>query len=611
MPFPRPGKTESPQQPAVPVPRRKPIAGKISSSSSSSAHSGTKYTAVSSIPEEIVSSFDPMTPPVSPLPPSAIPIDDLPTRLTPMPLHELEASKRAPDTPDNVIFSGSPPQFINRSVSVVFESLGLSAFTTAITAEGFETEEDLLELTEESARDLGVDLCMKRGHLIRFLRWLRERSADSMNRQKANFQGSDMADIISRVGVMESKLAELVLAVSEGRCNGDIGNEGALRGLSHSQASSIEPGVTSPSKSTHVTLPCEDDQEVGRLPNNDLTIRETASDSILDPLRKEVAQSNDLLIQEIMNVEVRAIDREDALRSELGEELSDALELLKDVATNSDHRSADREEALTNRIEAIERAFNAEKQSNRMREAMAPKQVPAIDDAHQRAWEGNMNARLEAMDVKTTATLASLTAQATAASEAAANARAASISAATAAAASLTADEVGRRVEALRVEVQVVKAAAAEASTVALAGKRIRDLRVAGFSVSRLRLIHPRLTAKDCQEGGYSASEVYSQGLLPVPSAADCKGLDVVYNGTEVRHGASTLRTPIYAKVIGEVRGGDILITPLQGSGNAACLLENLRLLEWSSASVSNEGSLSSRRGNNGERSADKAVTFW
>jgi len=600
MPFPRPDGSESSQQPAVPVPRRKPITSKTSSSR---AHPDSGHTAVSSIREDVVSSFVPMTPPESPLPPPVITTDDVPPpRLTPMPLHELETSERAPDTPDNILFSASPPR-LNKTVHSLLESLGLSAFNSAITAEGFESEEDLLELTEESARELGVDVGMKRGHLIRFLRWLRVRPAESLNQQRIIGQNADVAEILSRMGDMERKLAEL----AEGHSNGS-GIDESLCELS--QESSMEPGLNSSDESMRLILPNTNKPEAGRFNGNALIVRETASDSMIDPLRKEVAQSNDLLIQEIMNVEVRAIDREDALRSELGEELSDALELLKDVATKSDNHSVDREEALMNRIEAIERAFNAEKQSARMRDAMAPKQAPTIDESHQREWEGKMNARLETLDVKTTATLSSLTAQATAATEAAANARAASISAATAAAASLTADEVGRRVEALRVEVQVIKAAAAEASAVALAGKRMRDLRAAGFSVSRLRLIHPRLTAKDCQEGGYPASEVYSQGLLPMPSAAECKGMDVVYNGTEVRHGTSTLRTPIYAKVIGEVRGGDILISPLQGSGNAACLLENLRLLEWSSASVVDEYS-HSRRGNTGGRSADKAVTFW
>lgn len=599
MPFPRPGGAESSQQPAVPLPRRKPISSKITSSR---AHLDRGHAAVSSIPEDVVSSFIPMTPPESPLPPPAITTDDVPPpRLTPMPLHKRETSQRAPDTPDNILFSASPPR-LNETVPSLLESLGLSAFTSAVTAEGFETEDDLLELTEESARELGVDIGMKRGHLIRFLRWLRVRPSSPLNQQRIKGQNADVAEILNRMGDMERKLAEL----AEGRPNGS-GIEGSLRKLS--QEPSMEPGLDPSDKSMHTIMPNTDNREAGRFNDNALIASETASDSMIDPLRKEVAQSNDLIIQEIMNVEVRAIDREDALRSELGEELSDALELLKDVATKSDNHSVDRE-ALMNRIEAIERAFNAEKQSARMRDAMAPKQAPTIDESHQHEWEMKMNSRFEAMDVKTTATLSSLTAQATAATEAAANARAASISAATAAAASLTADEVGRRVEALRVEVQVIKAAAAEASAVALAGKRMRDLRAAGFSVSRLRLIHPRLTARDCQEGGYPASEVYNQGLLPVPSAAECKGMDVVYNGTEVRHGTSTLRTPIYAKVIGEVRGGDILISPLQGSGNAACLLENLRLLEWSSASVVDEYS-HSRRGNTGGRSADKAVTFW
>lgn len=582
MPFPRPGGAESSQQPAVPLPRRKPISSKISSSR---AHLDSGHAAVSSIPGDVVSSSVPMTPPGSLLPPPAITTDDVPPpSLTPMPLHELETSRRAPDTPDNILFSASSPR-LNKTVPSLLESLGLSAFTSAVTAEGFETEDDLLELTEESARELGVEIGMKRGHLIRFLRWLRVRLSGPSNQQRMKGQIADVAEILNRMGDMERKLAEF----AEGRSNGS-GIGGSLRELS--QESSMEPGLDPLDKSMRTILPNTNNQEAGRFNDNALIASETASDSMIDPLRKEVAQSNDLLIQEIMNVEVRAIDREDALRSEVGEELSDALELLKDVATKSDNHSVDRE-ALMNRIEAIERAFNAEKQSARMHE-----------------WEGKMNARLEAMDVKTAATLSSLTTQATAATEAAANARAASISAATAAAASLTADEVGRRVEALRVEVQVIKAAAAEASAVALAGKRIRDLRAAGFSVSRLRLIHPRLTARDCQEGGYPASEVYSQGLLAVPNAAECKGMYVVYNGTEVRHGTSTLRTPIYAKVIGEVRGGDILISPLKGSGNAACLLENLRLLEWSSAAVVDEYSYS-RRGNTGGRSADKAVTFW
>jgi hypothetical protein len=338
-------------------------------------------------------------------------------------------------------------------------------------------------------------------------------------------------------------------------------------------------------------------------------------DSAIDLLRAEVSRSNDLLLKEMASVEMRTLDSEDAFRGELEEELANTLELLRNESADSEARSLSREEALYSRFEVIQRALNAEKQSLRVREAMAPKLEPAHigDEANQRAWEGNMNARLEAMHVKTTATLASLTAQATEACEAAANARAAAMSAAAAAAASLTADDVGRRVEALRVEVEVVKAAAAAASAVALAGKRIRDLRAAGFSMARLRLVHPRVTAKECREGGYSAAEVYFQGLLPVENAVDFKGRDVVYNGTEVRPGTSTQRTPIYAKLIGEVRGGDILISPEHGSGNAVCLLGNLRLLEWSSDSVVGESFSSRRRldGSTGGQSADKAVTFW
>jgi hypothetical protein len=61
----------------------------------------------------------------------------------------------------------------------VLEELELSDFLQSLTLDGFKSPQDLLELNEEDAKACAEDAGMKRGHTVRFCRWIRENSSSA------------------------------------------------------------------------------------------------------------------------------------------------------------------------------------------------------------------------------------------------------------------------------------------------------------------------------------------------------------------------------------------------------------------------------------------------
>ena len=59
-------------------------------------------------------------------------------------------------------------------MEALLSELQLSEFAAGLQEEGFLAPEDLAELGDDDVKELGKDVGMKRGHVIRFARWVRE-----------------------------------------------------------------------------------------------------------------------------------------------------------------------------------------------------------------------------------------------------------------------------------------------------------------------------------------------------------------------------------------------------------------------------------------------------
>ena len=60
------------------------------------------------------------------------------------------------------------------SLEELFEGLGLGEFLPAFRDEGFIQPVDVSELSDEDVKEIGKDMGMKRGHVVRLARWVRE-----------------------------------------------------------------------------------------------------------------------------------------------------------------------------------------------------------------------------------------------------------------------------------------------------------------------------------------------------------------------------------------------------------------------------------------------------
>ena len=60
------------------------------------------------------------------------------------------------------------------SLEELFEGLGLGEFLPAFRDEGFIQPADVSELSDEDVKEIGKDMGMKRGHVVRLARWVRE-----------------------------------------------------------------------------------------------------------------------------------------------------------------------------------------------------------------------------------------------------------------------------------------------------------------------------------------------------------------------------------------------------------------------------------------------------